>query len=623
MGDEILAAKDLLKITPDEVLKAVEGKHRKERDVFVELLADVHEDEMWDEMKDLPLDEQLERFNKLKSKHGDLDFTDTADQEERMAILEMAAIYKHAVRHNAIQEKKSATPTPDDVTVSLMADLQVQQDEELKQLMEKLANCPPDQQKALYEKEYEELKSQKLSAICHIVFKHDEGVSEDQLVNALDMKYDAVLDKLALDALQKQMSDADWAKMSERERQAAALKLRLEQKKLMQEGRMDEAAALLGKGFAAEKDLANLLGENKQKQKEMLQKRLEEKRRRLKEQGVPEDEVDKLIEKEKETIEKLDDEQKDVVSLLANLQGNYEDEKEKLLGRLNDTQSNYMSERERQAELARLRLEQLRAKKEGKFGTAAMLLEGADKDQKDAQSRLSQERSRQENLARERLEMLKKKKAGSQSEPPPDICTSTDIDVQRKALLKLVEDSHAKEREHLASLLSSDHNLENAQVLTHTDREARLQELSVELTKSVQEQQKEDYSKVLNEMAALKIVSRQHALEVKEQKPVPKDDVIVSILADLQEVQGRENENLLKEWSDKEVKDLIDMQEQLASSIKSDSFKSMGVVLSLPDPVVGDEANILEDALKEKYDVLKDKMILSALEQDAGAAAWQ
>ena len=43
----------------------------------------------------------------------------------------------------------------------------------------------------------------------------------------------------------KQSGEAEWAALSERERQARLLKLKREEKRLRREGKMDEAAALL------------------------------------------------------------------------------------------------------------------------------------------------------------------------------------------------------------------------------------------------------------------------------------------------------------------------------------------------------------------------------------------
>ena len=53
--------------------------------------------------------------------------------------------------------------------------------------------------------------------------------------------------------------------MSEQERQRLIMKKRLEQKRLLREGKFDEAAKLLGDGFKTEASLKNLMGENRQK----------------------------------------------------------------------------------------------------------------------------------------------------------------------------------------------------------------------------------------------------------------------------------------------------------------------------------------------------------------------
>ena len=65
---------------------------------------------------------------------------------------------------------------------------------------------------------------------------------EEELVEALEQKYDAIKDKLLTEALMKQMGDAQWATLSERERQAKLLKLKLQERKLRQEGKLDEAS---------------------------------------------------------------------------------------------------------------------------------------------------------------------------------------------------------------------------------------------------------------------------------------------------------------------------------------------------------------------------------------------
>lgn len=65
------------------------------------------------------------------------------------------------------------------------------------------------------------------------VGKADDG----ELVQALEDKYDALRDKLIADALMKQVGEAEWKNMSERDRMAKLVQLKLEAKRLKKEGR--------------------------------------------------------------------------------------------------------------------------------------------------------------------------------------------------------------------------------------------------------------------------------------------------------------------------------------------------------------------------------------------------
>lgn len=64
---------------------------------------------------------------------------------------------------------------------------------------------------------------------------------------------------------------------------------------------------------------------------------------------------------------------------------------------------------------------------------------------------------------------------------------------------------------------------------------------------------KETRQKLLLEAAVFKVVNRQKYLEITEDKEqaVEKDDVIVSLLADLQQEQDQESEKLVNEMQDK------------------------------------------------------------------------
>lgn len=62
---------------------------------------------------------------------------------------------------------------------------------------------------------------------------------------------------------------------------------------------------------------------------------------------------------------------------------------------------------------------------------------------------------------------------------------------------------------------------------------------------------KEARRNLLGEAAVFKIVNRQKYLETSQGEVVEKDDVIVSLLADLQQEQDQESEKLVNDLQDK------------------------------------------------------------------------
>lgn len=65
--------------------------------------------------------------------------------------------------------------------------------------------------------------------------------TEEELLDALEEKYDALKDKLIAESLINELGAAEWEKLSERERQSKIVKIRLQEKKLREQGKMDEA----------------------------------------------------------------------------------------------------------------------------------------------------------------------------------------------------------------------------------------------------------------------------------------------------------------------------------------------------------------------------------------------
>ena len=66
--------------------------------------------------------------------------------------------------------------------------------------------------------------------------RHEGEAEDDALLSALDEKYDALRDKLLLEALMAQLGEAEWGQLSEQERQRRLMLLKLKEKRLRRDG---------------------------------------------------------------------------------------------------------------------------------------------------------------------------------------------------------------------------------------------------------------------------------------------------------------------------------------------------------------------------------------------------
>ena len=73
------------------------------------------------------------------------------------------------------------------------------------------------------------------------------SVGEEQLVDALDSKYDTLRDKLLSEAMMKEMGAAEWQALSEQERQARLVKMKVKERRLRNEGKPWALCAMINK----------------------------------------------------------------------------------------------------------------------------------------------------------------------------------------------------------------------------------------------------------------------------------------------------------------------------------------------------------------------------------------
>ena len=606
----------------DLSLKELALTHEKEYNLFADILQDTESEDLREEARELSVDERLERLNKLREKRNHLDLGAKTDQEQHMSIMEMAVAIKYVIWEENLKSTVDNDVYSDQVIISSMANLQEIQDEETRKTMDLLPGMSQEELVNFRNKQLQAQNEVHLVNACELVFKYEGSAAKDEdIVKALDKKYDTLLDKLALEALQKQMSEAEWKNLSEKERQARAMKIRLQQKQLMKEGRLDEAATLLGESFKSDANVRRLMGENKKKHEELLKERLEKRKKR----SLNGEQVSDIL--DEDTLLQESEEEDELIeiisgkSLLADLQERYDDEKEALLARLEGADQKYMNEQERQAELTRLKREQRKAQKESRFDTAAMMLGLAERNKAEKDEKLSHDRARHELLAKNRLENLRSKRASKVTEnavslDEEEIKDEPDI---HNALMKLIEKRQIMEQEELVQYLQDiDDSLhEKALLMTRDARNSELSRLKITVKQTA------DFKNIIHEMAALKLINRLEALQSSgKEQLITNDDGIISIMADLEERQNEEDEEMIIKLKTTTQEEIQILQKQEFEYISSKQFPQLANVLGSPDETKSADTDALVGALDTKYDALKDKLILEALEKQMGEAEW-
>lgn len=172
------------------------------------------------------------------------------NSSEQHRLLATAAALKLTSRKLTLERRKSKTssPTDDDVTVSLLADLQELQSSESERVLHSMTSQSAEdllqtQLRLLFELRYRNVQNTADTLLCGEV---DGGSGEQQVVDALEAKYDALRAQLLTEALMTQVGEAEWRRLSEQERQRRLTEKLLQERKLRQEGRFEDAAALLG-----------------------------------------------------------------------------------------------------------------------------------------------------------------------------------------------------------------------------------------------------------------------------------------------------------------------------------------------------------------------------------------
>ncbi|XP_076469709.1 uncharacterized protein LOC143300037 [Babylonia areolata] len=456
-------------------LTALDLKHQAERELLITLLEEKATGGHRDAGRNMTTEDLTARLQDARDvfwQWNNSGKTHSDGGDESLQLLREAVAYTSELRRR--QMESSGKPSSEgDVQVSLLADLQQMQGRESSDTltsamdMERLGttgggegggggddNDDDDDEEGLTEEEKEERR----------------------VVKALEMKYDALRDKVIIEALIQQYGEVEWKRLSELERQRKVAELKRKERQLRHEGKMDEIEALLGQHLKHKQvpsipsaDLDAMLGESQQEQKRRLEERLA-RRRQLKAEreaeGLVADDttLDAIQQKEEEEQKEESTKRRNV---LDNLQMHFEDEKAALLSTLSRHSDEAQREKERQNALVRLQRDRKRLQAEEKLDSAALIFGMAKQQHEDRQESLLRERDRQRQLAKERLMQRRRQVLEGRQEPAgedklmpiveedvPENTLASDMQQLQEGVLMAFDKHQAAERDTLQLLLA-------------------------------------------------------------------------------------------------------------------------------------------------------------------------
>ncbi|XP_022097553.1 trichohyalin-like isoform X2 [Acanthaster planci] len=608
----------------ETVLKELDRKHILERELLLTILTDEGSEELRDAARQMVQKARQERLQELKEEAEKLNPDKKEEKEGHRDILEEAGAIKSILRTISLTTKRHGQKVEmDEVHASILADLQEEQERESEVVMAGLVSMSEEELSKMRIKQIWEVKMGIGKNVLNVFTQYEGAAEDDAILKALDKKYDALKDKLLIDILRSHLGEKEWARMKEQDRQKKLLDLRQEERRLRKEGKMDALAALLGNHAKTQADLKKLMGDSRTDYQEKLKMRIERRKKKIAEGGNLDDIEEELSEEEGDS----QDSSSKGSSPLEDLQRRYDSEREAILMRLNSSEAEYMSEKERQAELIRLRLELRKARGEDNFIAAALVMGLAERNQATTSQRLKHDRQRQESLAKQRIEAMRRKRAlGTIQEETEDTVTDNDDrNSMQDAVIRTLEKKHNLERETLYDLLHAKYGEDEILIAEHMTQEQRqdiLQEL-MERRRAMDVGKKQENQVILSEASIVKMAGRKKILEKETTRTsISKDDVVVTIMADLQQQQARECEALLSQLPDKDFESLVHVQQQNIQDQKNERNENVAVVVMTADlsKKAGEEE--LVDALQGKFDALKDKILTEALMKQIGEAEW-
>ncbi|KAL4226590.1 hypothetical protein ACF0H5_014574 [Mactra antiquata] len=452
----------------------MDRKHRDEIKVFMKLMDESLSSKDRRTIKNMTEEERGDKMFEINEMYKHWKQSDDTDIEEQMNLLKNAiSLMLEMLRCES--EARGEVITDYDVQMNLLADLQQQQKQESQRLLHDIRNKDLNDLQQLYKALTVLNKGSNYDNIATVVMK-DRTISDDDdddddevgetskasVLKALEEKYDAVKDKLLMEVLIKEHGEAEWNRLTEKERQKKLIELKLKERQLRREGKMDEIADIIGSHLENEKLLDGLFVETEREQRERLEARrarCKQLKKQRESEGLSTDDatIDAIVEEEE--AEQMKQRRRNI---LENLQKNFDDEKAHLMRTLSYQTDKLAQERQRQIELAKLKRDERKMKKGEKLNEIVMIINNAREDDKRLEQGILAERERQRNVAKERLEARKRMKKEKQKKNEAkdeeinkleDAIKDSEGRSVHEALLTTVEGKHEDENDLLFDLL--------------------------------------------------------------------------------------------------------------------------------------------------------------------------
>ncbi|XP_022298182.2 uncharacterized protein LOC111107326 isoform X1 [Crassostrea virginica] len=609
------------------VMELLEFKHQSEQDQF-KLLVEMSVDKnLQQEVLMMSQQQRKDQLSRLKSKH---ESTPMDKQKEHDKILSEGVLIKRELCRQRMSSDQKAEATDKEIHEALMAELMLAQNCEAERLSQEFMSKDNEEMQKMQMIQINERKTSSRRNVAYVVFSPEMSLemsvdTDADLVEALEGKYDALRDKLLAEALIKQLGESEWQRLSDLERQKKMMELKLKERQLRREGKFDEISQILGDALENQETLKRLLGENKEEQQRKLRERLERRKKRLA-QGMSVEECNEL--EQQEIAEEEEEERKGRKNILLDLEHHFKQEKEELLRQIGEGGDRLAREKARQLQLLKLKRAERKARNEDKFDSAALVLGLAEENRKKQQEVSEEERQRQERLAKDRIEAARRRRREGQRSPEEAINhDSTDRMELQESLNMAIDRRHQHERDLLIQLLdeaSESDTKRLAETMSEAERQDKLYELR-ELRKHWRQtphRDQQQLTNILKEAACFMIQSELHKHQ-QEGFTKTEEEVKVHILSNLQMWQDAEASMILSNLDDKDIGALQQMV-KMQSMVEEEGFHDnvSHVLLHQPKDGLEEGEEELIQALEEKYDALKDKLIEAALREDMGEEEW-